>query len=324
MVARIAVVIPFYQREHGILRRAVAAALAQEGIEPIQIFIVDDGSPVRARAELADLADQPGQPVIVEQSNRGPGAARNAGLDRVDTRTEYIAFLDSDDEWTPTHLQRAMTTLDRGFDLYFSDFQPLGAFATDFMHSGARAALGASLGDGLHAYAGDLADAVITKCPIGTSTVVYRFGRFPALRFDPELRMAGEDRQFWLELSRGTDRVAISTHCEARYGAGVNTYEGAGWGTERALQRICADVLFRRRLLAGGTLNARQAAYLRQQLRQLRGDFVAEVAHRLAHRRSLDLAACRRYLRYDPAVVALAVPLALGLAARRARRHHSR
>ena len=38
---------------------------------------------------------------VIVQPNGGPGSARNTGLDSAPPDTRYIAFLDSDDEWTP-------------------------------------------------------------------------------------------------------------------------------------------------------------------------------------------------------------------------------
>src|SRR5262245_26746322 len=92
-----AVVIPYYQEEPGILRGAVKSAIAQEGISDLEIIVVDDGSPAPASDELKNLAlPEHVRVKLLEQPNRGPGAARNRGLDHVSTDTVYIAFLDSD------------------------------------------------------------------------------------------------------------------------------------------------------------------------------------------------------------------------------------
>ena len=64
-----------------------------------QILIVDDGSNDNSR-EVVDryMADNPQMDItIVSQPNRGVSAARNAALRQAEG--DYIAFLDSDDEW---------------------------------------------------------------------------------------------------------------------------------------------------------------------------------------------------------------------------------
>jgi glycosyltransferase involved in cell wall biosynthesis len=78
---------------------SVAGALAQDFGE-FELIIVDDGSSDGSAEEAARFDD----PRIrtIAQRNRGPGAARNAGMDAA--RYEWIAFLDADDLWLPDHL----------------------------------------------------------------------------------------------------------------------------------------------------------------------------------------------------------------------------
>ena len=69
---RVGVVVPFYQRQSGLLISAVRSALQQHGVPSPSIFIVDDQSPVPARTELDGLSDDERAHVtIVEQSNGG-------------------------------------------------------------------------------------------------------------------------------------------------------------------------------------------------------------------------------------------------------------
>jgi cellulose synthase/poly-beta-1,6-N-acetylglucosamine synthase-like glycosyltransferase len=75
------VVIPYYQEEPGILRGAVMSAIAQEGVSDLEIIVVDDGSPAPARDDLGDLSIPAHITLkLIDESNRGPGAARNALL----------------------------------------------------------------------------------------------------------------------------------------------------------------------------------------------------------------------------------------------------
>jgi succinoglycan biosynthesis protein ExoW len=53
-----------------------------------------------------------------------------------------------------------------------------------------------------------------------------------------QLRSAGEDHLFFLDLCLTAARVAFSTECEVVLGEGVNIYVGAfEWGSERDLRR---------------------------------------------------------------------------------------
>ena len=99
MSKELGVVIPFYQRERGILARAIASALAQRDVQPDRIVVVDDGSPVSARDELADLLRGDESRIdVIEQSNAGTAAARNRGLNALSRLgVEYVAFADERD-----------------------------------------------------------------------------------------------------------------------------------------------------------------------------------------------------------------------------------
>jgi succinoglycan biosynthesis protein ExoW len=252
MREKIAVVIPFYEKEAGILTKAVLSALRQTGIGELDIIVVDDSSPASARDELGRLMkEHPGKITLVSQPNAGPAAARNLGLNSVSADTEYVAFLDSDDEWIECHLSNALSALERGYDFYFSDHFQLNQTVSAFNRA-KRIQVGShpeiDRRENLRAYSGNMFDQILHGNIIGTSTVVYRYRRFPALRFREEFVYAGEDYLFWLELSRLTQRIAFSSLCECTYGEGVNVFAGSGWGTEKSLIRLHYEIKYKKAL----------------------------------------------------------------------------
>ncbi len=102
----VSVVIPVYNRNE-ILADAVRSALAQTYAN-IEVIVVDDCSTVPIDGSLASISDDRLK-VIRRERNGGAGAARNTGI-RAATG-DYIAFLDSDDEWFPEKLERQMEVL---------------------------------------------------------------------------------------------------------------------------------------------------------------------------------------------------------------------
>ena len=94
----ISVIIPTYNRAH-ILPRALDSVLAQTQL-PIEIIVVNDGSTDGTKSVLSNY---PGLKII-DQQHSGVSAARNIGLEH--TNGEWIAFLDSDDEWLPEKLEQ--------------------------------------------------------------------------------------------------------------------------------------------------------------------------------------------------------------------------
>ena len=98
---RVGVVIPTFERPEETLR-AVESVLAQT-MPVAQIIVVDDGSNEKSLTRLKSKLE--GLPIeLIELSHSGhPGIVRNAGLQKI--RTEWVAFLDSDDSWKPEKIQ---------------------------------------------------------------------------------------------------------------------------------------------------------------------------------------------------------------------------
>lgn len=99
----VSVVIPTYNRAH-VLGRAIDSVLSQT-LEPDEIIVVDDASDDDTAEVVEGYADPRIQLVRLERRQRA-GHARNVGVERA--RGEWIAFLDSDDEWLPGKLAAQM------------------------------------------------------------------------------------------------------------------------------------------------------------------------------------------------------------------------
>jgi len=88
----VSVVIPVFNGER-FLREAVESVLAQK-YSPLEIIMVDDGS----TDGTADVARSLPETVrYLHQTNQGPAAARNRGIERA--QGSLIAFADADDLW---------------------------------------------------------------------------------------------------------------------------------------------------------------------------------------------------------------------------------
>lgn len=104
---RVSVVIPTYERAD-LVGRAVDSALAQT-VEDVEVIVVDDGSTDGTHEAVAAESD-PRVRYLEHETNRGVSAARNTGIEAASG--EYVAFLDSDDEWLPRKLERQLAALD--------------------------------------------------------------------------------------------------------------------------------------------------------------------------------------------------------------------
>jgi glycosyltransferase involved in cell wall biosynthesis len=100
----VSVIIPTRNRSV-LLRRALASVTAQT-MQPAEIIVVDDGS---MDGTSRWLPDEFQSVRYVQQPHRGVSAARNRGVE--EAGGEWIAFLDSDDEWLPAKLERQLAAL---------------------------------------------------------------------------------------------------------------------------------------------------------------------------------------------------------------------
>ena len=108
---RFSVVIPCYNGEKHI-HISMESVLAQS-FEDFEIVVVNDGSKDGTSSVVRALAgkDQKGRVRLVERENGGVSAARNTGI--LESRGDYVCFLDSDDQWLPEHLAALSEAIER-------------------------------------------------------------------------------------------------------------------------------------------------------------------------------------------------------------------
>jgi glycosyltransferase involved in cell wall biosynthesis len=101
----VSVVVPVHGRFESATR--AIRSVASQTYRPIELIVVDDASTPAfvLPPEAQDLAAR----LVRLDTNRGPGAARDAG--RGIASGEFVAYLDSDDFWSPQHLANLVTAL---------------------------------------------------------------------------------------------------------------------------------------------------------------------------------------------------------------------
>lgn len=99
-------VIPAYNAED-VVARAIESVLNQSR-KPDEIIVVDDGSSDATDAVVGTFGDRVH---YIRQENKGAGGARNTGI--VSAKSEWVAFLDADDEWLPEKLDKQCQLLQR-------------------------------------------------------------------------------------------------------------------------------------------------------------------------------------------------------------------
>jgi glycosyltransferase involved in cell wall biosynthesis len=103
---KVTVVIPAYNAMR-YLPETMETALAQTFID-FEVLVVNDGSTDHTAEWVSQVTDP--RVRIVSQENKGLAGARNTGI--AHAKGEYIAYLDADDLWEPTKLEKQVRCLD--------------------------------------------------------------------------------------------------------------------------------------------------------------------------------------------------------------------
>jgi glycosyltransferase involved in cell wall biosynthesis len=127
----VSVILPVYNRAHT-LERAILSVQLQGDETPWEIVAVDDGSS-DGSAELLESFHDPRIRVLRHPVNLGAGAARNTAIQHA--RGEYLAFLDSDDEWLRGKLAAQLRELREvgGADLCTTGYELRGSDSTQIV-----------------------------------------------------------------------------------------------------------------------------------------------------------------------------------------------
>lgn len=116
----VSVIIPCYNGE-AYLGEAIDSALVQT-YPNVQVIVVDDGSTDRSAEVMAKYGNRI---MVVRQRNAGLSAARNAGI--ASASGSLLAFLDADDWWNPSFLEKMVTALDSsGATIAYCGWQNIG------------------------------------------------------------------------------------------------------------------------------------------------------------------------------------------------------
>ncbi|MFQ5661243.1 MAG: glycosyltransferase family 2 protein [Gammaproteobacteria bacterium] len=226
----ISVVIPVYNRATYI-QRALKSVLSQT-LSVDEIIVVNDGSTDNTAAILAaghaDIR-------LITQQNQGVSTARNTGIRAA--KNEWIAFLDSDDEWLPEKIQKQTEALAENPEYFIAHTNEI------WMQNGSPLKQMKKH----RKYGGYIFQHCLPLCIISPSSVIIHRSIFERLGLFDETLPVCEDYDMWLRICA---RYPVLFHDEEliiKHGGHDDQLSRKYWGMDRfriqAIKMVLSDPL---------------------------------------------------------------------------------
>ena len=214
---RVSVVIPTYNRAAD-LRRCLRS-LAAQTMKDFEVIVCDDGSTDDSAVVVSEFGDRLDVTYDWAENWGGPARPRNRGIAMA--RGEFIAFLDSDDWWSPEKLARSLPPLEAGADVVYHDLYRVHDATRG---AGRQRVRSWSVQPPVYRNLVEMGNAIPLSSAVARTTLLRRAGGMPEER---EL-IAMEDYECWLTVAGLTERfVRIPGSFGCYWEGGGNTSSDA-------------------------------------------------------------------------------------------------
>ena len=200
-IGNISVVIPTYNRRQTI-GRSIDSILNQT-LFPSEIIVVDDGSTDGTSDYI-----QSNFPSIrlLQQSNKGVSSARNMGIRS--SNSDWVALLDSDDEWFPKKLEKQVMTLSQNLDIKFCHTEEI------WIRNGVRV----NQMKKHQKYGGHIFNKCLDMCRISPSSVLFHRSILDDVGYFDKDQKVCEDYDLWLRITAKYPVLYIDESLIKKYG----------------------------------------------------------------------------------------------------------
>lgn len=182
----VSVIIPTFN--YGKFIGEALKSVFEQTLQDFEIIVVDDGSTDNTK----EIVQSYGSKVrYFHQAQQGPAAARNKGIR--ESRGEFVAFLDADDVWLPTKLEKQVNLFRRN--------SKLGMVLTDnflFDESGIYRDYVNKKG---YLLEGDVVANILINSGVVTPTVMVRREVFDRVGLFEENLYIAEDDNMWIRIA---------------------------------------------------------------------------------------------------------------------------
>ena len=204
-------VIPTFNRKP-LLKKAIDSILDQT-FDDFELIVVDDGS---TDSSILLVSDYIGRGITyIRTPNRGVSHARNTGI--INSRGEYIAFLDSDDTWESDKLEYVFK--------YISEFPKIDIFHTEerWLREGKEV----KQKEKYRRRSGYIYSYCLPLCCIGMSTLVVKKTLFEKIGLFDECMPVCEDYEFFLRATYNNEVKLVPHVLTVKYGGRDDQLSGS-------------------------------------------------------------------------------------------------
>jgi len=207
-IVLVSVIIPTYNRAN-CLKRAIDSVLNQS-ITNWELLIIDNNSKDDTESVIKSYFDP--RIKFFKINNHGViAASRNKGIRSA--KGKYLAFLDSDDWWTPEKLEKSIESLEAGADFIYHDLYivPPSIFRSKKIKS-------------RQVVQPVFKDLLINGSAICNSSVVIRRELMEQIKgFSEDSKLvAAEDYEAWLRISKIVEKFKRLPECLGYYSVGLD------------------------------------------------------------------------------------------------------
>ena len=212
----ISVIIPTFNRS-SFLTRSINSVLNQT-YNDFKLIVVDDGSIDNTN----DLINSNYQNIIyLHQNNKGVSSARNLGINT--TKSEWIAFLDSDDEWHPKKLELQVKELKKNPSYFICHTNE--KWIKNGKHLNQK--------NKHQKYGGWIFDKCLSLCCVSPSSIIIHNTVFKNCGIFDENFPVCEDYELWLRISSKYKFLYLQDKLLTKYGGHSDQLSTKYWGMDR-------------------------------------------------------------------------------------------
>ena len=212
----ISVIIPTYNRASLLVR--ASESVQNQTLTPLEVIVVDDGSTDNT-SEI--VARNYSHFRYIYQRRRGVSAARNLGINNA--KSQWIAFLDSDDEWLPDKLATQIKTLTTQSQYVICHTEEI------WIRNGKRV----NPMKKHKKYGGFIFKECLPLCLISPSSVIINKDVFKIVGCFDESLPACEDYELWLRICTKYPVLFLKTPLIIKYGGHNDQLSRKYWGMDR-------------------------------------------------------------------------------------------